>query len=166
MTVDLINEYPILSKLSSKELDEAISQGGLLLALMRARIRQVTQPRKPGRPATTKTTRKVIQRRGRKAELQIHNSCTNIQLAELARAWRDSLGGTGANAVRQTFNALGISPTTGNVRTIAKLLSDLPGLEHDKNIRRMDAERKLSGCTPGADFSLMGQLSRIKTKGG
>lgn len=165
MTVDLIGEYPILSRLSSEELDEALCQGGLSLAFARARIRQATQPRKPGRPTTVRHNRKVIERRGRKAERQIHPTSTNTQLAQHARMWRDTFKCNARHAVRQIFTALGIEPTARDVHNVAKLLSELTGLEHDKQIRREAAKKTESYSPAGADFSLMGQLSRANTKG-
>lgn len=164
MTADLTTDFPVLAKLSAAELDEAITSGGLSLAFLRARIRQAIQTRKPGRPATSNKTKKVIQRRGRKIELQIHNSCTNIQLAELARAWRDTFRCTAREAVRQTFIGLGIPIETHDINRVAKLLSELPARDREMRIRRMGHQDNIITCETGANLLIMGQLSRLNSK--
>lgn len=157
MTADLITDFPILGNLTQDELDKALATGGLGQALMRARIRKVISPPKPGRPATARLSRKVIQRRGRKAVRQIHAKSTNIQLAEMANAWRDTFRCNAREAVRQTFIALGISTDKQDINSVAKLLSDLPGRKHDRTVAN-DAP------TSNTDSTLFGQLIRASTR--
>lgn len=154
MIVDLMADYPVLANLSAGGIDEAIEAGGLGRALMRARIRKATSPRKPGRPATAKVTRKAILRRGDKALRPIHPTSTNIQLSEMAKIWRDTFECTGAEAVRQTFSALGIEQNPKDVRTVAKLLSELSGRKLDRTVAR-------NVPMPCPDSSLFGQLMRV-----
>jgi len=157
MTADLIADYPALANLSASEIGEAIEAGGLGRALLRANIRKVISPRKPGRPATTKATRKTILRRGDKAARPIHPTSTNIQLAEMAKSWRKWFGCSGAEAVRQIFGALGIEQNPKNVRTVAKLLSELSGREHDRTAG-------IYAPKPCSDPSLFGQLMRVSVR--
>lgn len=157
MSAGLIADFPVLANLSAGELDEAIASGGLSLALARARIRKVTSPRKPGRPATDKVTRKTILRRGDKASRPIHPTSTNIQLAEMAKIWRDTFGCTGAEAVRQIFASLGIEQNPKGVRTVAKLLSELSGRKLDRTVGR-------NVPMPCPDSSLFGQLMRVSVR--
>lgn len=157
MTAGLVADFPVLANLSAGEINEAIKAGGLNLALARARIRKVTSPRKTGRPTTAKVTRKVIQRRGRKAARRIHPTSTNIQLAEMAKIWRDTFGCNARDAVRQIFGALGIQTDERDVHTVAKLLSDLSGREHDRTVVR-------DVLMPCPDPSLLGQLMRASPR--
>ena len=153
MIVDLMTDFPVLGSLSAGEVNEAIEAGGLGRALLRARIKKASSPRKRGRPATSKALGKVIQRRGRKAARRIHPTSTNIQLAEIAQGWRDTFGCNAREAVRQIFGALGIKQNPKNVRTVAKLLSELSGREHDRTAG-------LDAPMPCPDHSLFGQLMR------
>ena len=153
MSAGLMADFPVLGSLSAGEINEAIEAGGLSLALARARIRKVTSPRKPGRPATAKVTRKAILRRGDKASRPIHPTSTNIQLAEMAKIWRDTFGCNAREAVRQIFGALRIPINERDVHRVAKLLSELSGREHDRTVGR-------NTSTPCPDSSLIGQLMR------
>lgn len=157
MTVDLMADFPVLRSLSAGEINEAIEAGGLGRALLRARIRKVSTPPKRGRPATSRTIGKVIQRRGRKAARRIHPTSTNIQLAEMAQVWRDTFGFNAREAVRQIFGALRIQADERDVHTVAKLLSDLSGREHDRTVAR-DVQM------PCPDPSLLGQLMRASPR--
>lgn len=161
MSAGLIADFPVLANFSAGELDEAIASGGLSLALARARIRKTirkaTSPRKPGRPATAKVTRKVILRRGRKAARRIHPTSTKIQLAEMAKGWRDTFGCNAREAVRQIFGALGIQKDVQDVNTVAKLLSELSGRKQDRTVG-------LDAPMPCPDFSLIGQLMRVASR--
>ena len=157
MSAGLIADFPVVANLSAGELDEAIASGGLSLALARAKIRKVTSPRKPGRPATAKVTHKGILRRGRKAARRIHPTSTNIQLAEMAKGWRDTFGCNAREAVRQIFGALGIQTDVQDVNTVAKLLSELSGREHDRTVAR-------DVPMPCPDPSLIGQLKRASPR--
>lgn len=157
MTVDLIANFPVLANLSAGEIGEAIDTGGVGRALLRARIRKTISPRKPGRPQTSKPLGKVIQRRGRKAARRIHPTSTDIQLAEMAQIWRDTFGCTGTEAVRQIFGALGIEQNPKNVRSVAKLLSELSG-------RKQDRTAGLDVPMPCPDHSLLGQLMRASPR--
>lgn len=157
MTVDLISDFPVLRSLSAGEINEAIEAGGLSRALLRARIRKVSSPRKRGRPATSQTLGKVIQRRGRKAARRIHPTSTNIQLAEMAQGWRDTFGCNAREAVRQIFCALGIQTDERDVNTVAKLLSELSG-------RKLDRTVGLDTPLPRPDPSLFGQLMRASPR--
>lgn len=153
MTVDLIADFPVIANLSAGEIGEAIETGGLGRALLRANIRKVSTPPKRGRPATSRTIGKVIQRRGRKAARRIHPTSTNIQLAEMAQGWRDTFGGNARDAVRQIFRALDIKTNERDVNSIAKLLSELSG-------RKQDRTAGLDAPLPRPDASLIGQLMR------
>ena len=153
MTVDLIADFPVIANLSAGEIGEAIETGGLGRALLRANMRKIISPRKPGRPATSKALGKVILRRGCKAARRIHPTSTNIQLAEMAQGWRDTFGGNARDAVRQIFRALDIKTNERDVNSVAKLLSELSG-------RKQDRTAGLDAPLPCPDASLIGQLMR------
>lgn len=149
-------DYPVLANLSASEIGEAIEAGGLGRAMLRANIRKIISPR-PGRPATSKALGKVIQRRGRKAARRIHPTSTNIQLAEMAQFWRKRFGCNAREAVRQIFEALGVQLDERDVHTVAKLLSELSGREHDRTVAR-------DVPMPCPDPSLIGQLKRASPR--
>lgn len=164
MTADLITDFPILGNLTQDELNKALATGGLGQALMRARIRKAVSPRKPGRPATAKLSKKVIQRRGRKAEKKISPIASNVQLAKLALVMQSVIGGSVVNAVRLTLNECRYEHTDADVRKISKVAAEMPALEQDKAVRAKQVKQHNEAQGSDFDSSIFGQLRRASHK--
>lgn len=120
---------------------------------------------KPGRPRNPKTKPKigkVIQRRGRKARAKIHHTLSNVQLAELANAWKAIFGCSNLQAARIVLRVIGIQANEIYVRLIAKQLSELSAINQDKRIRNKQ-QTEPSDLLVG-NFSLTAQLHRANKR--
>lgn len=157
----LTADFPVLATLSTSEIDEAISIGGLILAFARARIKKLSSPKKQGRPTSAKICKKVIQRRGRKAEGRLHPTCTNIQLAEMAAILRDIFKCSAREGTRKVFEELRIPIDNTNIHKVAKLVSELLPRRQDMEIRQ---KTNSVPVTVAVDFSLFGQLTRAVSR--
>ncbi len=128
-------DFPQLKILTDEELEAVIaSGGGLLRALSRAHAKRLASPRKVGRPAGPVKFKPVIQRRGKTSDTPLSPRSTNIQLAELAKAYMDCVGCSGAEAAEATLLELTGLCTPENKRRLAKLIAELPGRAQDKRV--------------------------------
>lgn len=122
------------------------------------------KPGRPRNPVTKPKIGKVIQRRGRKAQTKIHPILSNVQLAELAKAWKAIFGGSNLQAARIMLSEIGIQANEIYVRLIAKQISELSAINQDKRIRNKQKTEPIDLLI--GNFSLTAQLHRANKKMG
>ena len=128
----------------------------------KAVLSTIGKPGRPRSPTTKPKIGKVIQRRGRKARAKIHPTLSNVQLAELANAWKAIFGGKNLQAARIVLREIGVQANEIYVRLIAKQLSELSAINQDKRIRNKQQTEPTDLLI--GNFSLTAQLHRANKK--
>jgi len=145
---DIKKNFPMLDVLTNTELDAAIERGGLLSAFVSAHVKKLSAPPKVGRPKKNPKPKKVIQRRGRKSAQLITPTSSVTQVAELADGYKKFLGGSAANAAKVTLIALTGKADPQDIRRVAKMMSDLSGRKHDREVRARRSNMPPSEISP------------------
>jgi hypothetical protein len=160
---ELKETFPQLRILADTELETAVASGGLLRALILSHVRALTAPRRVGRPRKAPKPKVVIQRRGRKG-VRLSPNSTNIQLAELAKAYADCLECSFADAAEATLIELTGKSTPRDTRKLAKLISELPGRQHDRAMRARGRQHGNEIYGAFSDLSVSELLKRYQAR--
>lgn len=154
---DLKNGFPSLAVLTDEELVEVMESRGLLQALARAHMKKLRQPRGRGRPAKSKEAKQIHTKRGRISKMPLIAGRSNIRLAELAYTYMECMKCQPVAAAEATLKVLKGSCTYEEKRRLAKLISEVPSRDRDKEVT-LRHERRPEPA-PAPQYSLIDQLN-------